>query len=189
MDDRNVDIPDVWPDLVIGVPSRMFPTTAAGTGSGSDLQTSSLVTQDAMVDCVNAWIHTNDFYLINVINWINGRISKKKNDDTLYPTMFCTLTSLNIIVHNLSNVTEYIQIHPRLWPSIIYLVVVRSSWIKWPGPSFKTIRKRESSCCNLKLVAGFYRLGWSIGQRQCQVPEQTQSILNQQFRKVSDIVK
>ena len=39
----------------------MSPTTAAGTGSGSDLQTSSLVTQDASVDFVNVWTFTNDF--------------------------------------------------------------------------------------------------------------------------------
>ena len=78
----------------------MFPTTAAGTGSGSDLPTSNLVTQDATVDCVSAWIPTNDCNL--TLSWIlfMGGFERKKSDDTLCPTMFCTLlikTLLSII--------------------------------------------------------------------------------------------
>ena len=67
MDDRNVDILDVWLDLVTGVQSLMSPTTAAGTGSGSDLPTSNLVTQDATEDFVNVWILTNDLILLWLI--------------------------------------------------------------------------------------------------------------------------
>ena len=37
-------------------------------------------------------------------------------------------------------------------------------------PFFKIIRKRKLSCCKHKLVAGYNRLSWSIGQGQCQVP-------------------
>ena len=67
MDDRNVDILDVWLDLVTGVQSLMSPTTAAGTGSGSGLPISNIVTQDATVDFVYVWILTNDVILLWLI--------------------------------------------------------------------------------------------------------------------------
>ena len=70
MDEINVDILNVLPEMSTGVPLLMFPTTAAGIGSGYDLPTSNPVLQDATVDFVNAWIFTNDcdYLLFSLIN-------------------------------------------------------------------------------------------------------------------------
>ena len=70
MDVTSAVTPNVLPEMLTGVPLLMFPTTAAGIGSGYDLPTSNPVLQDATVDFVNAWIFTNDcdYLLFSLIN-------------------------------------------------------------------------------------------------------------------------
>ena len=67
MDVKSVDMLNVWPEMPTGVQLLMFPTTAAGTDSGSDLPTLSLVRQDATVDFASAWTTTNDILLMWLI--------------------------------------------------------------------------------------------------------------------------
>ena len=65
-------MPGVCPEMSTGAPSLMFPTTAADTDTGCNLQTSNLVLQDATVDSVSALILTNDFMYFVMILFVGG---------------------------------------------------------------------------------------------------------------------